>query len=471
LTPTDWEELANTNPKENYVSRYTRGILNSYFELGAFCFLLVSASLIAFYKFMEVSRASLFEWDSGSFFTNAAVYAGFKQYQQALDPARPPVISFLLSLVFRVTGPNVTAGYIESAAFYILALAGCFLIAKEMMNPCLAILASLSYGLAPFVFQYSGILLSDVEGVGVAAFALAILIAACKRNKRLLLWALPLLILAPLTRYSQVIIIPVAIIYLIAAKKNDWILDHYEFYYGVGLSMIVFAIFGEQWISYSFTHHTTIAVLFPTLAVINPFQSSFIPLFYATNFTSFLGVGYYGDLLAVLFGATTLYILTRVFQKKSTSLNPIAIALIIWFLAMFMYYSVEWPYSGPRYSVEIVMPVIILSFYGISLVLDKAKPAANSSQNATIVNSILYIIALSLIILTIAISFYPSGYSVLTTTRPQVADLRAGLIAAATWMHNNVQTTVNIGSNWYTLMWWTTPNYNITPAPLDYQLS
>jgi 4-amino-4-deoxy-L-arabinose transferase-like glycosyltransferase len=475
LTLTDWpDEAASTRSREDsdFITRQTRGILTSYFELGSLVFVLVSASLIAFHKFIEVSQASSLEWDSGSFLTNAAVYAGYNQYQQALDPTRPPVIPFLLSLAFRVIGPNLTAGYVESAAFYVLALVGCFLIAKEMMNPAFAALASLSFGLAPFVFQWSGILLSDVEGVGVAAFALAILIVSSKRNKRLLLWALPLLILAPLTRYSQAVILLVAIAYLIAARKNDWILDHYEFYYGFGLSILVFAIFGGQWVSYPFTHHTTIAVLFPTPGSVSPFQSSLGSAFYAVHFTKFLGLGFYGDLLALIFGVTSIYVLARIFQGKPNSINPISLALIVWFLAMFTYYSVGWPYSDSRYSIEFVMPVIILSFYGLSLVVERAKPVAlGLTEKVPRGNFAPYAIAMSLILLTMSISFYPSGYVVMNSTPPQEANLNAGLKAVAAWMQSNIPTSDKVESNWYTLMWWYAPNYSISPAPLNYQLS
>jgi hypothetical protein len=211
-------------------------------------------------------------------------------------------------------------------------------------------LGSLSYGLAPFVFQWSGILLSDTEGVAVDSLALASLIMATRRNKEFLLISLPLLILAPLTRFSLELIIPLAIIYLTAARKNDWIMDHEEFYYGFGLSILGVLTFGGQWISYPLVNHTTISVLFPKSDAINPFQSIFGPSFYAINFPGELGVGTYGDLLAIQFGISMVYILVQACRKKLHNVSPIAVALAAWFVLMFAYYRFAWPFSDLRYS-------------------------------------------------------------------------------------------------------------------------
>jgi 4-amino-4-deoxy-L-arabinose transferase-like glycosyltransferase len=446
-------------------------IITSRKELVFLSILLLLGSAIVLFKFEEVSRASSLEWDSASFLTNAAVYAGFTQYHQALDPTRPPVIPFILSLLFRITGPNVTDGYVLSAVLYLFAILGCFLIAKELMNPFFATLASLSFGLAPFVYQWSGILLSDTEGVAVASLALATLIFAAKRNKKFLLISLTLLVLTPLTRYSLGMIIPVAIIYLVAARKNDWIMDQYEFYYGSGLAILAIVIFGGQWISYPFFNHKTIAVLFPRPNAVNPFESVLGPAFYAFNFPRELGFGLYGVLLAILFGISIVWIIVHFARRGSgKTINPISIALLAWFVLMFGYYSFGWPYSDLRYSIEFVMPVIILAFYGLSILVAPLESRITKGIGRES-GFLLSMIPLILISSFMAFVFFQSGLYVAANTQPMEASLNQGVQQAVSWLKSNASVTDMIESNWYTLMWWYAPFYNTSPAPLSYQLT
>lgn len=468
LTEFSVEDKETTEPSSR-ISRFTGSIVTSKYELAAFIFLCTFAIAIAWFKLDQAYSSSSLEWDSGSFLTNGAIYAGFSQYSQALDPTRPPVIPFLLSLAFRVTGPLAIDGYVLSAAFYVIAMAGAFLIAKEMMNPVFAAIASLSYGLAPYVFQWSGIMLSDVEGVGLASLALAFLIIAAKRNKKLLLIALPLFMLTPLTRYSLGLIIIVGVVYLLAARKNDWILDHFEFYYGFGLSLLVFAIFGAQWLSYPFINHTTIGILFPKADAVNPFHSVLGPKFYAANFANELGSGMYGEFLAAISILTTMYAIIQLARKRLSNVNPIAFAMMAWLFLMLTYYSVGWPYADLRYSVEFVMPAIILAFYGISLAAERLGSrmpnltARRSIRAGTLVVTIL-------LSFTVGIMFYGSGTHVATTTAPMESDLNIGLKYAVGWLHQYAPSNAKIETNWFTLLWWYAPSYNITAAPLDYQL-
>ena len=471
LTQTDFRlrEIELTE-KRSRIERITKGILISELELAVFIFLTISASLIAAIKFDQVVSTNSLEWDSGSFLTNGAIYAGFSQYHQAIDPTRPPVIPFLLSLLFRITGPIAFDGYILSALFYVLAMIGCFLLAKELMNPFLAALAALSFGLSPFVFEWAGIMISDVEGVAMASIALAILVISAKRNKRLLLVALPLFVLTPLTHYSLGLIIAVGIVYLIAAKKNDWILDHYEFYYGFGLSILAFAIFGGQWIAYPFLNHTTIAILIPKASAVSPFHNSLGPTFYAANFLGILGIGEYGELLSILFVLSLLYMIFKIFRKKAKDVNPIAVAMLAWFVLMFSYYSLGWPFADLRYSVEFVLPVIVLAFYFISLVLERFSFTLGSivSKRAARIATITLLV---LILLALGPIFFQSALYVSQNTTPREASLNAGLQVAVSWLYQRVSTNEKLESNWYTLMWWYAPDYNITTAPLDYQLT
>ncbi|MHB1909011.1 MAG: glycosyltransferase family 39 protein [Nitrososphaerales archaeon] len=467
MTQTDRQRIELV--RESLIEKYSNGFFTSYHELAIFLGTLFFASTLAIIKLIEVFSSYSLEWDSASFLTNAGSYAGLAQFQQAYDPTRPPVIPFVISILFRFTGPLVLDGYIVSAIFYVVAMVGCFLIAKEMMDPLLASLAAISFGVAPFVFEWAGIIISDVEGVAIASMAFAVLIISVKRNKRLLLVALPLLTLIPLTRYSLGAVIIAAILYLIAARKNDWILDHFEFYYGFGLSILVFAIFGGQWLAYPFTTHRNIGSLFPTPAAANPFHSILGPSFYISNLTSILGVGIYGIFLAGIFVLTFLFLFYKMIARKVSTVNPIAFGLLAWFIIMFVYYSFAWPYDDLRYSVEFTMPIMILGFYGLSILLSPLSKI--SSRGSATLRKSFGLVIIALVILTAAFILFQSGNSVVSSTQPLEVSLNNGIRQSVFWLDIRIPTTTKIESNWYTLLWWYAPNYNTTSAPLYYQLA
>ena len=299
--------------------------------------------------------------------------------------------------------------------------------------------------------------------------AFAILIISVKRNKRLLLVALPLLTLIPLTRYSLGAVIIAAIVYLIAARKNDWILDHFEFYYGFGLSILAFAIFGSQWMAYPFTTHRNIGSLFPTPAALNPFHSILGPSFYVLNFTSILGLGIYGIFLTGLFTLTVLFLLYKIMARKVNTINPIAFGLLAWFLIMFVYYSFVWPYDDLRYSIEFTMPVVILGFYGLSILL-RPLSSRTSPRGSDILRKSFGLAIIVLVVLMTAVILFQSGNSIVSSTQPLEVSLNNGIRQSVFWLDTRIPTTTKIESNWYTLLWWYAPNYNTTSAPLYYQL-
>ena len=438
------------------------------FEKAPLAVLLISSIAVAAYRFLIVSGAQTLEWDSAAFLTNAGVYAGFGQFSQAYDPTRPPLVPVIISLGFRILGPSQVFGYAVSAGFYFLVMIGGYLLARQaMINKWLSVMAALSYAVTPTVFEWSGMIVSDVEGVAVGTVALATFIMATNGHKRLYLLSMPLMILAVLTRYSMGIVIPAAIVYLIASKKYDIIFDSFDFYYGVGLSILAIIIVGWQWIAYPFSHHETLAILFPTPDATNPFHSPLGAAFYAYNLPQELGSGFYGFLLlGLLLVAVGILILQRSSEGRKNISNPVAVALAFWLVAMLLYYSVEWPYADLRYSVEFAMPAIILAFWALSMGVSGL--GSTRSKNFSRVLGVSLIVFCVLLVATMEVQ---AANETFTTSPVLEVGINSAMRQAVGWVVLNVPVSEKLESNWYTLMWWYAPQYNTTSAPINYDLT
>ncbi|MGI0091986.1 MAG: glycosyltransferase family 39 protein [Nitrososphaerales archaeon] len=439
-------------------------------EIASSLVVVALAAAITIYRYDLVAGVQTLEWDSGGFLTDAGYFAGMSQYAQGYDQTRPPFVPFLLSIGFRMFGPSQNVGYVVSAGFYFLAMVGCYLLAKQLMNPLLAVAAGLTYGIVPSVFEWSSIAVSDVEAVAVASLGLATFIMATNGHSRLYLVSIPLLFLTGLTRYSMGAIVLVAVFYLIVTKKYDTIFDSFEFYYSVGLGLLVFILVGFQWILYPVEQHETLSALFPSPDQVNPFHSSLGHGFYALNFPIELGYGAYGELLLAFFCFGIVFFLAPALLGRKTGANPLAWTMLCWFTVMFLYYSFVWPYADQRYSIEFAMPVIILAFWALSILL-KQIYSIGKMKSASLSKLVPTLLFIGLIVSVVGISGASAANDTLFTNPVLLeSDLNTGLRQALSWVSANVPTDDHLQSDWYTLVWWYAPEYNTTPAPLDYEL-
>jgi hypothetical protein len=443
------------------------------FSLSLFDFALLAlacafAAYFAFIRFESVLSAFSLEWDSALFLSNGAAYAGFGEFARALDPTKPPVVPFLLSLIFRITGPSQSAGYALSISLYFLAIVGCFLLAKRLLGSWIAIFAATSFAAAPYVLEWSGIILANVEAAGIAALALAIFFSATESGRvKLFLVAIPIALIACLTQFSMTALIPGIIIYLFASHKQDWILDNYEFYYAFGVSIVVFAIFGGQWIAYPLIHHTTISVIFPKLQASGPLSLSTGPAVYLSGFPSQLGVGAYGFFLTFFFLVSLLIVAYKIATRKAREVNPIVLCILTWFFVLLVYYMMLWPSKDIRYSVEYQIPVTILAFWPFSLFFKRVNSNWFRSLRS---GSIIFLCLLfAFLLVTGYLEFQSASFTLASTPVPETP-INEGIRQAAVWLLANVPANTRIESNWYTLVWWYAPEYNTTAAPLSYQL-
>ncbi len=446
------------------------------FELHNFIAFIIIAALglfVALLRYSQVSNALSLEWDSALFLTDGATYAGLSSYIQGYDPTKPPVVPFLLSIIFRITGPNQIYAYALSVSLYFIGIVGCFFLARRLIGTLLAVFAAASFAANPLVFDWSGIVLANVESTCIAAIALSFFYAAFEDNRpRLLLAAVPLIVLASFTQFSQGSIVAAAATYLLASERKQSIFDSYSFYYGCGIAFIVFLIFGGKWISYPILHHTTIATIFPRLESSGPTTLESGSLYFST-FPQQLGNGLYGSVLALLFLLSLFIIfgtlISKIRSKKKDEQKgyPIALSLAVWVGILVAYFVFLWPSKDIRYSVEYSMPAIILAFWPVSFVTSKLERIMKSGHR-----SMKIVCASSLVLLVFVLSYLGlvSALSTIEHSYVPETQINIGMREAASWLVSHVPHSSKLQSNWYTLMWWYATEYNTTAAPLTFPI-
>ena len=484
---------------------------------------LAIAALLSVSRYVEVYTSQSIGWDSASFLANGAVYSGDPGYTQAFDPTRPPVIPVILSLMFRLTGPSTNDGYVLSALLYLLGILGCYLVAREIMNPWLALLPAASYGVAPMVVEWAGIVYSNVEGTALAALALASLAYWFRTRKPWSLVAtLPLIVLAVLTRYTMGVVVFAVVVYLLvssdarkAIRERLWPLAT-----SFAFASLTFYLLANYWIGFPARFGMRLSNIFPAPQTTNPFGSPLGQTFFAANLPSEMGVGRYGAVITIVFMLSAAYALAMFIllhiskgrkvlisvlpsgaangaiptavtanagstvdgdhswnkevwnrRLKVVDADPLVYSLITWFLILFLYYSLIWPYYDPRYSVEFVMPALILAFWGINRVLSLVfhlGVATGASKRFVRVTITLLVIAL--IVFALTAEMLASGTYVVENSPVLDSSVNAGFRQAAGWILANVPRGAHVEGDWYTFLQWYLPQYNITAAPASYQL-
>lgn len=427
---------------------------------------LIFAIAIIVAKFVIVDSTQALGWDSAGFLSNGAVYSGFTQYQQGYDSTRPPFLPILLAAMFKVTGPSVIDGYAISSMLYFLAILGTYMTARAIMNPWVAILPAISYGFAPMVAFWSGVVYSDVEGVALASLGLATFILATNsQHGRLFALSIPLLFLAPLTRYSLGIIFVPVLIYALATGNIRHILRNRWFRIGFIIAIIVVLMISTLWLGYPLTHNIALSNLVPPAQAFNAYPSPQGHLFFLYNFASSLGYDGFGDILALAFVASIAFALIIFPSRRKQSSNngarttqAVVYALFAWFIMLFLYYSWDWPYFDLRYSIEYILPVIVLAYWGLSLLILRL---IQSNKSARILGTLILI----------ALIGFTIGSGIIGQTTPSVdSGLNAGFKQAATWIVSNVPRSYHVQTDWYTFLRWYLPQYNVSVAPAAYQL-
>lgn len=153
-------------------------------------------------------------WDTYDFLSNALLFAG--QGMGYSDLVRPPLLSFITSIFFRIGFVSETVIFIVDGALFIFGVIGLYLLLNYRFNSILSFLGSILYATFPVILHFVGFGLTDIPSVTFSIWAIYFTVLSVKNNSKYFYLVFPFLMLAFLTRFSSAFLIfPIAFYLLI----------------------------------------------------------------------------------------------------------------------------------------------------------------------------------------------------------------------------------------------------------------
>jgi hypothetical protein len=142
-------------------------------------------------------------------------------------------------------------------------------------------------------------------------------------------------------------------------------------------------------------------------------------------------------------------------RRNNVKKNSLAISIIIWFLAFFIYYSKFAAYYETRYSVEFLFPAFFITTFGVKILGDLFISWKKGKIIRTAILVIFFLLVLS------------SEYNTLSTLSitDEDIDQNYGFKKVAEWINNNLSFNDTIASNSWVYLRWYSKRANILPAP------
>ena len=178
-------------------------------------------------------------WDTCDFLVNALLFAGKGIGYADLD--RPPVLSFLTSIFFRLGYVSENVIYALDGLIFIFGVIGLYLMFKLRFDPFKSFLGCLIYVTSPIILMYNSLGLTDIPSISFIIWSVYFTILAFKRDSKYFYLSFPFLMISFLTRYPSVIIIFPIFLYLIMNReklKNNKVLMNLI----IGIILSVFVI-------------------------------------------------------------------------------------------------------------------------------------------------------------------------------------------------------------------------------------
>ena len=276
--------------------------------------LTIIVNVITYYRILlQIRIGPVF--DSFVFLSNALVFTGHSTGYS--DLLRPPIFSFIISLVFRLGYISTNTIFIVDGILFIFGVIGLYLFLKIKFNDLESFLGSLLYVSFPIVLLYLGFGFSDLASVSFSIWAIYLLVLAIKKDSRFFYLAFPFAMLAFLTRYnSGLLIFPIFLYILINRAK----VDLKNFVLGIVASLIVivpvFIFFYEKFdsIIYPFVNFSATSTSVSTATT----SASYNPnvFFFIEQFPTYVGTQGIIIMMTVVVGIV-LYLLLKIFREQN----------------------------------------------------------------------------------------------------------------------------------------------------------
>ncbi|MEL7669950.1 glycosyltransferase family 39 protein [Methanobacterium sp.] len=479
--------------------------------------LVIIVSLITYYRIkIQIDIGPI--WDTYDFLSNALLFAG--QGTGYSDLTRPPVLSFLTSILFRLGYTYSTSIFIIDGLLFIFGVIGLFLLLKIQFNDTLSFLGSLLYATFPIVISFVGVGLSDISSVSFTIWAIYFTILAVKRNSKFFYLSFPLMMLAFLTRYPSALIIFPAALYILINMKSVKIKDAII---GISASLLLlipvliffYEVFGNPFYSFlnffgsssgtvstgTFTYNSNIFYFIEQLPSFIGAQGVTVFIITILCFIMYEFMNFKRSKSKKLFNIPQIdkntkiklilfTILTLVFLgtfgrlfwmesevlfflmgyisynlSKNLNIKNIDIHLLIftWFMAFFIFHSV-YVIKDDRYFVTMAPAVVYFLIFGLNTISNRIELKI---KNINVTSYLFSIILISMIF--VSLTFYLPGIQE-ENNNHKIVDENIGL--ASQWLTNYDQDYKNkviYSDLWPYSGWYLKTNVKITPTSKDGQ--
>lgn len=208
-------------------------IKNNLHKWGLLISLVIILVIVSYYR-VRIQMDIGPPYDTYDFLANAAEFAG---KNIGYSDLRPPLLSFLTSIIFRFENLSITPIFYVDAIIDILGVVGLYLFLRLRFNALNSFLGGLLYGTFPIILTYTGVGYPDLPCVSISIWALYLTVLAVKTNSRYFFISFALAMAAFLTRYNQALIIFPMFLFILINWDN--IKNHKNLVLGIIISFLI----------------------------------------------------------------------------------------------------------------------------------------------------------------------------------------------------------------------------------------
>jgi hypothetical protein len=257
----------------------------------------------------------------------------------------PPLLHIIISLFYTVLGASFFTGRLVVLLFSIATLVIFYKFTKRFFDKKVALFSSMLFSTMPMVFYNSITVMTDIPYTFFFIFSMYMYLKAFESKKRKhFIFASIIAVLAFLTKWNSILIIPIIFAYALVEKRNQM--------KNVILSIVLIALLLTPYM----------IVIWKTGLAAIPFISSLQVSATAKQdpqFTTPEGLLYYLDVISthyftvpILIGSLAAMIFYTTQKKKHWKL------LLLWFLAYYMFFTIL-SNKEPRYMMPLVPALLI----------------------------------------------------------------------------------------------------------------
>lgn len=332
--------------------------------------LITFISLITYYRVkIQMNIGPL--WDTYDFLSNALLFAG--QGTGYSDLTRPPFLSFLTSIFFRLGYVSEVTIFIIDGILFIFGIIGFYLLLDLRFKPIISFLGSLLFATLPIMIWWVGTGYTDIASVSFSIWTLYFLILAVKKNSKYFCLSFPFLMIAFLTRYpAALIVLPIGLYLLI---NREYIKNSKDVLIGFLIAalilvpvLIFFSVkWGNPFLPFLSFFNTT-----QQSAPVENFAYNNNPFFYAVDPINYIGATSVTVILTILLGSIVygitnlkkikldiIQFISQIKREKTFQKTKIVVFLVLTIIFLGTFGKLSYITS------EIIFFLTVYSLYGI----------------------------------------------------------------------------------------------------------